>query len=87
MEALENQQCWILGQATHSFFVDTVQACIDQRYFKSTDAETIAFTLWCHVHGLVSMFVRDRIRMYPEETRPRLVQGSFDMILKMAATL
>ncbi len=87
MESLENQQCWILGQATHAFFVESVQECINQRYFKSTDAVTIAFTLWCHVHGLVSMFVRDRIRMYPEKKREQLIADSFSMIIKMAATL
>lgn len=87
MESIENQDCWILGQATHAFFVETVQACIDHRYFKSTDADTIAFTLWCHAHGLVSMFVRERIRMYPEERREQLARDSFEMIIKMAATL
>jgi AcrR family transcriptional regulator len=87
MEYIENQECWKLGLATHSFFKETVQACVDQRYFKSTDTETIAYTLWCHAHGLVSLFVRERMRMYPEENRQELAQKSFDMIVKMAASL
>jgi AcrR family transcriptional regulator len=87
MDALENQQCWTLGVATHSFFVETVQACIDKRYFKSTDADTIAYTLWCHAHGLVSLFVRERMRMYPPEKREVLAWQSYEMIIKMAQTL
>ncbi|MBK6931604.1 MAG: TetR/AcrR family transcriptional regulator [Saprospirales bacterium] len=87
MESVENQECWQLGLATHSFFVDTVQACVDQRYFKSTDTETIAYTLWCHAHGLVSLFVRERMRMYPEEKRIELAQKSFALVVKMAETL
>ncbi|MEO6039292.1 MAG: TetR/AcrR family transcriptional regulator, partial [Saprospiraceae bacterium] len=79
MEHIENQEGWQLGLATHSFFVDTVQACVDQRYFKSTDTEAIAYTLWCHAHGLVSLFVRERMRMYPEDKRRGLAERSFAM--------
>lgn len=87
MEHLENQECWILGLSMHAFFVDTVQACVDKRYFKSTDAETIAYTLWCHAHGLVSLFIRERMRMYPEEKRAVLAKNSFEMVCKMAECL
>ncbi len=87
MEYAENQDCWTLGIATHQFFVQTVQACVDARYFKSTDSEAIAYTLWCHVHGLVALFVRERMRMYPEEKRVELARKSFAMIIKMAETL
>lgn len=87
MEYIENQECWKLGMATHAFFQETVQACVDQRYFKSTDTETIAYTLWCHAHGLVSLFVRERMRMYPGEQRQELAEKSFAMIVKMAESL
>lgn len=87
MESIENQECWTLGIATHAFFVETVQACIDARYFKSTDAETIAYTLWCHAHGMVSLFIRERMRMYPPEKREELARKSFAMIVKMAESL
>ena len=87
MEHIENQECWALGMATHSFFVETVQACVDARYFKSTDATVIAYTLWCHAHGMVSLFVRERMRMYPPEQREELARKSFAMITRMAEAL
>jgi len=87
MESIENQECWHVGIATHSFFVETVQACVDARYFKSTDAETIAYTLWCHAHGMVSLFIRERMRMYPPEKREELARKSFAMVVKMAEGL
>ncbi|MDX2136424.1 MAG: TetR/AcrR family transcriptional regulator [Saprospiraceae bacterium] len=87
MAYIENQECWTLGIASHSFFVQTVQDCVDKRYFKSTDTQAIAYTLWCHVHGLVSLFVRDRMRMYPEAEREALAGRSFAMIVKMAECL
>jgi hypothetical protein len=52
-----------------------------------TDTETIAYTLWCHAHGLVSLFVRERMRMYPEEKREELAKKSFAMVVKMAESL
>ncbi len=87
MAYIENQECWTLGIATHSLFVQTIQDCVNQRYFKSTDTQAIAYTLWCHVHGMVSLFVRDRMRMYPEEEREALAGRSFAMIVKMAECL
>ena len=87
MEHIDNQDFWSLGLAIHSFFTETIQACVDQRYFKSTDTETIAYTLWCHAHGLVALFVRERMRMYPEDRRIVLAEKSFQMLIKMAETL
>jgi hypothetical protein len=87
MEHIENQECWALGMATHAFFVETVEACVAARYFKSTDSATIAYTLWCHAHGMVSLFVRERMRMYPPEERGELAIKSFAMMVKMAETL
>lgn len=87
MEHIENQDCWKLGMSMHAFFTDTVQACVDQRYFKSTDTETIAYTLWCHAHGMVSLFVRERMRMYPEARRADLAKHSFELICRMAQCL
>ncbi|MEZ4918282.1 MAG: TetR/AcrR family transcriptional regulator [Saprospiraceae bacterium] len=87
MESIENQECWSLGLATHAFLIETVQACVDKRYFKSTDTETIAYTLWCHVHGMVSLFIRDRMRMYPVEKRNELAENSFKLLIKMAESL
>ena len=87
MEHVENQDCWSLGMATHAFFVETVEACVAARYFKSTDTATIAYTLWCHAHGLVSLFVRERMRMYPPDERLELAKKSFAMIVKMAENL
>jgi Transcriptional regulator len=87
MEHVENQECWTLGMATHAVYVDTVQACVDARYFKSTDTSAIAYTLWCHAHGMVSLFVRERMRMYPTEEREALAKRSFAMMVKMAEGL
>ena len=87
MEHIDNQESWQLGVSVHHHFVKTVQDCVDQRYFKSTDAETIAFTLWCYAHGLVSLHVRERLRMYPPEQRPGLIERSYIMIMKMAESL
>ncbi len=87
MEHVENQQCWNVGMTTHQFFSKTVQACVDARYFKSTDTETIAYTLWAYVHGVVALFVRDRMRMYPPEKREELARKSFAMLTEMIKVL
>ncbi|MCS7036324.1 MAG: TetR/AcrR family transcriptional regulator [Saprospiraceae bacterium] len=87
MEHVENQECWALGMTTHQFFTQTVQTCVDARYFKSTDTEAIAYTLWAYVHGVVALFVRDRMRMYPPEKREELARKSFAMFTKMIEVL
>ncbi len=87
MEHVENQECWNVGMTVHKFFSETVQACVDARYFKSTDTATIAYTLWAYVHGIVALFVRDRMRMYPPEKREELARKSLTMFTKMMEVL
>ena len=87
MESLESEECWQVGLATHAFLTETVQACVEKGYFKSKDTSTVAYTLWCNVHGLVSLFVRDRMRMYPEEERKELADKSYQLLLTMAKCL
>lgn len=83
MEAIENEACWQLGMTSHQFLTDTVRACMEEGYFPGQDAETVAFTLWCHVHGMMAIYVSDRMKMYPEEKRPELIQKSLEMIAEM----
>jgi AcrR family transcriptional regulator len=55
---LEAQAC-ALGQ----FWNDRVRECIDAGILRRGDPQAIATTLWSHAHGLVTLFLRGRMRV------------------------
>src|ERR1043165_9620453 len=42
-------------QSTFQFLVDRIRECIDSGDLRGGDPETLALTLWAHLHGLVSL--------------------------------
>lgn len=87
MEAIQEQECWLLGLATHQMFTEMVRDCQTAGHFQGRDPDAVTYTLWCHVHGMVALFVRDRMKMYPEDQRLELLKNSFAMLEEMAKNL
>jgi len=63
MQVLLNDDCqeWKQGQGTFSILHDTVKECIEQGQLPSGSSEVLSISIWAHVHGLVSLAVRDRL--------------------------
>jgi len=49
-------------------------------YFKGVDIEVAAFSLWSFVHGIASLFIRDRMMMVPVESLKPLVAGALKFL-------
>jgi hypothetical protein len=49
-------------------------------YFKGVDLEVAAFSLWSFVHGIASLFIRDRMMMVPVESLKPLVAGALKFL-------
>jgi len=61
---LEAQAC-ALGQ----FWNDRVRECMDAGILRKGNPEDTAMTLWSHAHGLVTLFLRGRLRVDVEGFR------------------
>jgi AcrR family transcriptional regulator len=77
---LESQSC-ALGQ----FWNDRVRECMDAGILRRGDPQAIALTMWGHAHGLVTLFLRGRLRMGAEEFR-ELYRSSHRRMLVGVAT-
>ncbi|MCC6849473.1 MAG: TetR/AcrR family transcriptional regulator [Deltaproteobacteria bacterium] len=47
--------------ATFRFLVDRIRDCVAAGVLRTGDPETVALTIWAHVHGLVSLFLAGKL--------------------------
>ena len=64
MNAEKNQDKWEIGRQAHSFLETTVQQCVDQGLIIPDKAEETAFLMWSTVHGMASLLIKNRLKMY-----------------------
>ena len=85
MDVDQTEEHWDMGARSHSILREIVNDCVDAGYFKGFDPEVLAHMIWSTVHGIVSLKIRDRMKLYPEDMRDKLVEKSlevFNSILK-----
>lgn len=76
-----NQQSeWISGTRTYDLLKLNITQAKDAGYFRKTDVEVAAFSLWSFVHGISSLFVRDRMKMIPRESISFLISGALKFL-------
>lgn len=65
---------WTLGKQSYEVLRETVQQCIEEGYIKAQDPNIGAFSLWALLHGVVSIFIRDRAPMIPKTHQGQIVE-------------
>jgi AcrR family transcriptional regulator len=68
---------------TTAFFIlrTTVHECIQHGYLPEADADVAAFAMWSFVHGGVSLVIRKRTTMIPEEKMQGLLDGAYSFVM------
>jgi AcrR family transcriptional regulator len=66
-----------------AFFIlrKTVQECMEQGFLPRADADMAAYALWSFVHGSVSLMIRKRLAMIPEEKYQDLLEGAYSFLM------
>ncbi|MDJ1472667.1 TetR/AcrR family transcriptional regulator [Cytophagaceae bacterium DM2B3-1] len=82
MEALHDDN-WDCGFANYEMLRQTIAECMEKGLIKKADLEVTTVSVFSFVHGLVSLAIRQRFKMYPEETLPELFRQSIDNILNL----
>lgn len=74
IETIEcREEIWEDGRGAFDMLRHIVRECIDAGYFKIDDVEGTSLMIWSAVHGLVTIHLKKRTTMFPEEERiPRL---------------
>ncbi|NUN69889.1 MAG: TetR/AcrR family transcriptional regulator [Bacteroidetes bacterium] len=81
MKAFDTPEDWNLGRDTYEVLRSIIVECIDQGYLKARDPQIACFALWSLMHGVVSIFIRDRAPMIPKEHRNHVIDGILDFTM------
>jgi AcrR family transcriptional regulator len=84
LEALQfRHEVWCDGLKAFELVKSMVQDCKDHGYFKpDLSVEATATMLWAQVHGLVTLYLRDRLEMFENKDIKRIVEESYDAFIK-----
>jgi AcrR family transcriptional regulator len=71
---------WEIGMRSYDLLKKNIEDCMKAGVFQNTNIDVAAFSLWSYVHGIVSLIIRDRCSMFPEEQMRHLVKGALDFM-------
>ncbi len=83
MQALSEQDNWKIGGHNFELLHETVQECIAAKKLPPDDAEAMAAMIWASVHGLASLQVRDRFKMFKGYDLDFLLRQAFIIFDRM----
>ena len=79
-KTIKIQNEWKSGNRTYDILKLNISQAKAAGYFKNIDIEVAAFSLWSFVHGISSLFIRDRMMMVPSEAIKPLVSGALKFL-------
>jgi len=87
MDCHLNKDKWEEGARAHSFLESLVAECKAKGRFKKQDPQILALTIWSYVHGLCSLELQNRLRIYTDEQQQSIVSDSFEQFVGILKTL
>lgn len=77
MKSDENSENWQEGTKAHIFLERIVSDCQEQGHFKNLDTKVLSFSIWSYMHGMCSLALGNRMRIYPSQDREKIRAASF----------
>ncbi|MCE6992133.1 TetR/AcrR family transcriptional regulator [Dyadobacter sp. CY323] len=65
LSQIKSEQKWEAGECAFGYVTETIGACLEQKLIKPADKFLLAMSVWSFVHGLVSLYVRERMCVFP----------------------
>jgi AcrR family transcriptional regulator len=81
MKAFESPSDWNLGRDTYEVLQTIITDCINQGYIKAPNPQIACFSMWALMHGVVSIFIRDRAPMIPKDHQSSVINGILDFTM------
>jgi AcrR family transcriptional regulator len=86
METLAcRDEIWEDGLKSFCLLQTVVEQCVETGYFKNQDIEITSLTIWSYMHGLVTIFLKNRLNFLGMNNQQERMNQSFEqfvMILK-----
>lgn len=81
MKAFDSPADWTIGRETYEVLQQIINNCIAEGYIKAPNAQIACFSMWALLHGVVSIFIRDRAPMIPVDQRTAVADGILDFTM------
>ena len=85
MNALQGEESWKIGERNFDLLRETVGECMAKQLLPPGDIDALAMMIWSAVHGLVSLYIRDRMTKFDGRDKEALIHqafGHFDRMLQ-----
>jgi len=88
METLAcRDEIWEDGMKSFCLLQTVVEQCIAGGYFrKDLNIETASLTIWSYMHGLVTLYLKNRMNMFGDDQQLQRMQASYQLLVKMIKT-
>ena len=86
MCAEENAKNWECGLRVYKILQDIIEESLEQQLLKGESAPMISFMFWSSLHGMVSLHLRNRLRMYDGLDLESLINMTAETILTQFVT-
>lgn len=85
MDALAvKEEFWQDGAMAINLLKQNIQECIDAGYFRNDiDTDEISLLLWSQVHGITSLYIKERLNIYAIEEKEKFMFRTYDVFLSM----
>jgi AcrR family transcriptional regulator len=87
MQCEKNLDDWQEGTKLLNCLEGIVIDCIRTGYMRNQDPRTVLFTLWSFLHGIGSLQIRDRLKVYGEDEQEIIQIRSFDLFKQLLQSL
>lgn len=87
MDCDKNSEEWKEGESAHCQLENVVKECQQHDYFKNKDYKTLSFLIWSTMHGMCSLALRDRMKIYEEAERSKMTDKAFKMFKQILSEL
>ena len=69
---------WTAGRRSYEILKKTVEDCIEAEYLPEGNLDIVTFSVWSLVHGIVSLIIRGRCSMFPQEKLASIAEGALE---------
>ncbi len=81
MCAEANVEIWACGLQAFSLLLKTIESGVHQRMLKPENPQHLAFMFWSSAHGMISLHLRNRLRMYDGQDLQKMIAQVEEMVL------
>lgn len=86
LEAIGPTETWRPGFRSFELLKETIRECMDGGYMKPASVDVAAISILSMMHGMASLSIRKRLKMYPEEQKPELFRQALDNLMELVST-